>query len=49
MPCGRLTKGSHPDDDLVPCGTRLRFGVGRDDRREMILLCKKCQEKNDQT
>jgi len=42
-PCGRLTK-NQPGDDLLPCGTRLYWGTGRDDRRVTILLCPKCQE-----
>jgi hypothetical protein len=42
--CGILTKGSHPDDDLVPCGTKLYFGTEKRERTEGVLLCPKCKK-----
>ena len=42
--CGKLVKGSHPKDDAVPCGTKLRTFLS--DRKTMIdtvHLCSKCR------
>lgn len=44
--CGVLTKGSDPNDDLVPCGTRLFFGSTKTSRSESVLLCSQCKEKS---
>lgn len=43
--CGLPTKGSHPNDDLVPCGTRIHLGSKGETRTVTVLLCPKCQEK----
>lgn len=42
--CGKLTKGTHPKDDLVPCGTKLYYGQDAKTRTEGVLLCTKCKE-----
>ena len=42
--CGVLTKGSHPKDDLIPCGTRLFFVQDKKTVNESVHLCKKCKE-----
>ena len=42
--CGVLTKGNHPKDDLVPCGTKLWFVVDKKTVTETVLLCVKCKE-----
>jgi hypothetical protein len=41
--CGVLTKGSHPKDDLIACGTKLRFIVDKKTMRDSVLLCAKCK------
>jgi len=46
MSCGTLTKGNDPNDDLLPCGTRLYFGTDKKDKTERVLLCKKCKEQD---
>jgi hypothetical protein len=42
--CGRPTKGSHPNDDTLPCGTKLYLGADKSNRTESKLLCPKCKE-----
>ena len=39
---GKLTKGSHPKDDALPCGTKL--WLGEKGRTESILLCAQCKK-----
>lgn len=41
--CGTLTKGNHPQDDFIPCGTRLWLGKDAKSRTEAIHLCEKCK------
>jgi hypothetical protein len=41
--CGIPVKGSHKNDDSIPCGTKLIYGLKVDERREEILLCIKCK------
>ncbi len=41
--CGKLTKGSHPKDDLVPCGTKLFFVQDKKTIKESVLLCERCK------
>jgi len=48
MSCGRLTRGSDPNDDLLPCGTKLYLGTDKRDRTEAVLLCQKCKESQEQ-
>lgn len=43
MPCGRPSRGSHPKDDLIPCGTKLFFGTETHNRRQVVHLCEKCK------
>lgn len=45
--CGVLTKGTDPKDDLLPCGTRLRFGTDKKTYTEKILLCDRCKPKEE--
>jgi hypothetical protein len=40
--CGKLTKGTHPKDDLVPCGTKL--WLGEKGRTESVMLCAQCKK-----
>lgn len=44
--CGVLTKGTHPKDDAIPCGTKLWFIVDKRTMKESVHLCKKCKEEN---
>lgn len=46
MSCGILTKGSDPNDDLLPCGTKLYFGTDKKNKTETVLLCEKCKEQD---
>ena len=41
--CGTLTKGNHPQDDFIPCGTRLWLIVDKRTVRETLHLCEKCK------
>lgn len=41
--CGKPAKGSHKDDDVLACGTKVTFGVGREPQVTKILLCDRCQ------
>ena len=41
--CGILTKGNHPKDDLIACGTRLWFVQDNKTITESVLLCKQCK------
>ena len=41
--CGKLTKGSHPKDDVLPCGTKL--WLGEKGRTEGVLLCAQCKKR----
>jgi hypothetical protein len=43
MACGTLTKGTHPKDDMIPCGTKLWFIVDKKTTKESIHLCAKCK------
>lgn len=43
--CSKLTKGSHPKDDLIPCGTTLYLGVDREPKTIKIHLCPVCKAK----
>ncbi len=43
--CGKLTKGSHPKDDAIPCGTKLRFIADAKTVRETVHLCAECKKK----
>jgi hypothetical protein len=43
MSCGRIAKRAlFPEDDDLPCGTRLYYG-NADNRTMKILLCAKCE------
>jgi hypothetical protein len=43
MACGRQVKGSHVNDDAIPCGTRLYYGLEIRLRTTAIVLCARCQ------
>jgi hypothetical protein len=42
--CGKLTKGSHPKDDLIACGTVCRFIHDKKTVTEKIHLCSDCKK-----
>ncbi len=44
--CGKLTKGTHPKDDPVPCGTKLWFIRDKKTINETVHLCAACKEKS---
>ena len=44
--CGVLTKGSHPKDDLIACGTKVWFLVDKKTVKESVHLCLKCKGEN---
>lgn len=41
--CGRPAHGSHPDDDLLPCGVNIYTGEPNN-RNITPLLCPKCKQ-----
>lgn len=42
--CGRPVR-KQTDDDDIPCGTRLWWGVGTDVRTLEIVVCNRCLQK----
>lgn len=42
-PCGRMTQGSAPKDDAIPCGTRLYANLK--DQEPRVHLCAICKLK----
>ena len=44
--CGKLTRGTHPKDDLVPCGTQVWFIIDKRTVNETVHLCAQCKKEN---